>query len=484
MSNTADELWSQWVNPSDVLSLLLLIGGDIIQKAIAQLVGCSIKPFGRCRLRVGITPVAFSFGWVAYGFNNLLSVIGEKRLMPTSDGASIVINCSNAFTRTNRSWILNRLLRDHETNHAVNSSSSYGSILSSTLSNGPAESIRIDIFELGLPSEPSLDTVWWLGWITIVLQIAIALPAWIIFGDWGVMMIVLCGNLLALITSALPQWSQEKWAGRTLDSENVFCLTRGNGHLHVMVFICCKGSWNLETLATATSTPRPETPIISLVLAILWMCILISVAGLKERSWFLIGIGGIGMLQNVYAAGKARDPSTADFHLTKFSRMPTIIGKRRKVRDDLDSNADLIEAEAELSELSEWQENFHLKKDPEEHQMPKWLDSMQSRDGAPAWLEALRNDDEIANVNGALMELEKWVPTAGLAMVQVFFPGGLQYQKEAIRDNMHKKFWSRAYHTRKIRKGAERARREKEVGLQGGESNNLQRADALSPSQV
>src|SRR4051812_48642695 len=48
-------LLQQYDNPSEVLSILLLIGGDIVQKAIAQLVG-----------RWRVTPAAFSFGWVSY----------------------------------------------------------------------------------------------------------------------------------------------------------------------------------------------------------------------------------------------------------------------------------------------------------------------------------------------------------------------------------------------------------------------------------
>lgn len=55
---------SQWRNPSDILSLLLLLSPDIIQRAFAQLVGGPIAP------------VAFSFGWVAYSVNALLSVFG------------------------------------------------------------------------------------------------------------------------------------------------------------------------------------------------------------------------------------------------------------------------------------------------------------------------------------------------------------------------------------------------------------------------
>jgi hypothetical protein len=46
----ADELSSQWKNPGDVFNVLLIIGGDVVARALAQLVG------GR------LTPVTFSFG--------------------------------------------------------------------------------------------------------------------------------------------------------------------------------------------------------------------------------------------------------------------------------------------------------------------------------------------------------------------------------------------------------------------------------------
>lgn len=41
---------SQWTNPGDAFSILLILGGDIVGLALAQLAGSSF------------TPVAFSFG--------------------------------------------------------------------------------------------------------------------------------------------------------------------------------------------------------------------------------------------------------------------------------------------------------------------------------------------------------------------------------------------------------------------------------------
>jgi hypothetical protein len=163
------------------------------------------------------------------------------------------------------------------------------------------------------------------------------------------------------------------------------------------------------------------------------------------------------MLQNIYAAGKPRDPSTSDFHLTEYSPMPTIIGKRQPLRDDGDSLVQLDSTTSELSELSNWV------KEKDDGKIPAWLDSMDGNHGMPEWLIPLSNrpggKEQIENVHGALMELERWVPTAGLAMLQVFFPSGLRYKDESVKYNVHKKFWQRAYHVNKIRRKAEEKKR-------------------------
>lgn len=297
MNSPIEEVSRQWGNPTDILTLLLLIGGNIVQMAIAQLSGYKIRIPGKGNLHLSIAPVAFSFGCVAYGFSNLLSAIGENNLMPTSEFPSLLVNCANAFARETRSWLLSRILRDHEAR--------FGLDHRPLEDGGRAESMRIDIFYLGQPSGPSLDYVWWCGWVAIALQIGVALVPNILYRDWGILMVVLAGNLLSAITCALPQWSQEKWAGRKLEVDKITCLTRGNGNAHIMVFIGSKGSWDLENLSTATARTRPETRWISIILAILWTCFVINVSGLKVHAWFLVASGTLGMLQNVFAAGLA-----------------------------------------------------------------------------------------------------------------------------------------------------------------------------------
>ncbi len=97
--STNSEVCSQRRNPADILSLLLLVGGDVIQQAIGQLSGDPYLP----------TPVVFSFGWVA-----LLSAAGDNRLMPAPNLESIIIDVSHGYMRKNQSWVLGRILRDYE----------------------------------------------------------------------------------------------------------------------------------------------------------------------------------------------------------------------------------------------------------------------------------------------------------------------------------------------------------------------------------
>lgn len=59
-------LRENWKNPSDILSVLLLLAPNIVQVAVAQSTG---------RL---VTPVAFSFGWVAYSAGALMRTFGGR----------------------------------------------------------------------------------------------------------------------------------------------------------------------------------------------------------------------------------------------------------------------------------------------------------------------------------------------------------------------------------------------------------------------
>src|SRR4051794_23769921 len=98
------EFRAQFTHPSDVFSILLLLGPDIIAQAIAQLAGGLL------------CPVTFSFGWVAYSISALVSAVGENKLMPdvARGSSSVVINGKNGYVRNNNSWVIERLIRDYE----------------------------------------------------------------------------------------------------------------------------------------------------------------------------------------------------------------------------------------------------------------------------------------------------------------------------------------------------------------------------------
>ncbi|POS68715.1 hypothetical protein DHEL01_v212891 [Diaporthe helianthi] len=496
MSTPEADLRQQWGNPRDILSLLLLLGGDIVQKAIAQLVGYQARPLGRHGPAISLAPVAFSFGWVAYGFSSLLAAFGDMALMPACDYPCILVNCATGFARENRSWALGRLLRDHEIRFGVDPRP--------VEEGGRAESLRVDIFELLPVGAPALDVVWWVGWVTILVQFGIAVVPWAVYGDWAIALVTLCGSFLAIVTCAMPQWIEEKWAAGRVEEYKVTCLTRGNGSRHVMVFIASPGSWDLESLAAGFSIARPETRGITLLLMVVWTCLLITVSAITHHTWFLVGIGGIGMLQNLFVAGVSRGPEAGKFLLRRPSRASAIFGLRRTYKDDADPDIDLKETEDGLSQLTQWVSECSQEAMPAPpgckmdriQPMPRWLESMSKEDGVPGWLEAVLrpamagaagntrssvptclihiresdhgnpsiNESTIragGGVHGALIELEKWVPTAGLAMLEVFFPQGLRYRDEAVRDNVHKRFWRQAYHTKDVRRKGEMHRKQR-----------------------
>ncbi|KAI4092957.1 MAG: hypothetical protein LQ339_007778 [Xanthoria mediterranea] len=234
----------QWRNPTDVLSILLIVGGDVVQKALAQLSG------GR------LVPVAFSFGWVTYSLGALLSAVGDCRLMPsTPDCPSILVYRAMPNTGT--------------VQH---------------------------------------DWVWYSGFVVIMLQLAVAAVPWAWRGNWLILLATACGTLLALGGGALPQWKAEKWACRPKSPET-YCLLRGNGHQQVIVIESAGMGMNLEDLASSRVPGLPFHRLLTTVLATLWIVFLVTVAGLREDTWYLLAIGCMGMVQNIVAAGAARDPS-------------------------------------------------------------------------------------------------------------------------------------------------------------------------------
>jgi hypothetical protein len=324
-----------------------------------------------------------------------MAIVGENRLMPGEpDCSSILVNCSNAYVRTNYSWVLGRILRDHIDSHEIN------------LNN---ESIHIDIFTAtGNDKRPEIDRKWIFSWVVIFTQHVLAVVPWIKYGDWTIFMVTICGTIGALAMGMLPQWILEKWVwmddnwDKRKTAKKIVALTRGNGYHHVMVFISEKGSpgWDMEALAGGAGRSRSETRWICGVLALWWVLLLITVSGLKEHTWFLVGVGGIGMLQNIYLAGAPRKPEALNVRFQ--GKGPRIIGHRLKKAPDVP-----------LSELVPPGEKFQ-----------------------PL--------TQVGGVMGALMALEEELPGAGASLLPVFFPGSLTYEPGRLKFQWEKDYWKDA----------------------------------------
>lgn len=233
-SVTKQELSTQWHQPGDILSLLLIIGGDVVQNALAQLTGPRFAP------------VCFSFGWVAYAFTSIVALSGHGRLMPAADYPCKVFSLDSGYIRENHSFILGRLLRDLEV----------------PLTD---EALSVRIFDASSSrARPGLATsfvrrkIVWMSSLVLVIQHGIALIPFLVNGDWGALLVTGTGSVLALATASLPQWRAEKFGCRK-DSKKMVAITRGNGARHIVIIRGNGNCLDLEDLA-AGEGPRDSRP--------------------------------------------------------------------------------------------------------------------------------------------------------------------------------------------------------------------------------
>jgi len=270
-----DMLRRQMTNPADILAILQIIGGDIIQKAIAQLSGT----------RLGFTPVAFSFGWVSYTFNAIMSVFDDGNLLPPPEAEIVVIDILSGRTIRNQSWVLWRLFRD-----LVFETPSKGPLRIFQLADGAGELPveRVDyLFLFFLPAQLITASIpWWRG------------------GNWLVFGITAIGTVLAIATGSLPQWKKQKFDARPNNKGQGYILTQEPGEI-AFLFIPAPGrSSGLRITDMAINRYRGSqlTRVVIPVLSVCWVCLLLTVGGLERDTWYLFAVGALGMVQNITAA--------------------------------------------------------------------------------------------------------------------------------------------------------------------------------------
>ena len=383
-----------WRSPGDVASLLMIMNGDIVQKAIAQLCGPRL------------VPVAFSFGWVVYSIQALSAVLGTGRLMPTNpDWESIVINLDSGYVRANRSWILGRLLRDWDYKPKDKQGLCITFLDAVRRENAEAdrENYRLDAglpgMELGLhdsarqvnPDEETGSTsgieahplkfdpgltksiavanrmdsnISWLDRCHRVMMSKMLstsrvvggllkprclkmdnvwLFAWVMIIFQFVMAGVpivryheLSTMMFTIAGTILALWcgSLQQWSEeKWCYRETVnknFCLTQGNGSQHVIVVRGNDVSWDFEFLASGRIQRNTRTTILVALQAFFWLGLLVAIARKEGQTWFLMLVGAIGTFQNIVIAAAPRKPSAFGIYLEE---QPAI--HQKKVRDAL-----------------------------------------------------------------------------------------------------------------------------------------------------
>jgi hypothetical protein len=284
---------------------------------------------------------------VSYATSAINSAIGENKLMPGADTPCEVINAANGQSRGNGSWILGRAMRDFEYWMGAPIEEKVKELKASKwqFDKDQAKLKGRDPDKIGYPAhaglvvsfwkfdpdkkdqlqKPGRDILFWSGVFVAIAQLGIAAVPLGIYGNWGVFLVTASAIILCLLTGSLPQWRREKWACRQIepDQKRTYIMTRGNGAQHAIVLEADGCGLNLEDLCTGfdnldTPSISVATRLIMIVLGVSWVVLLITSSALTDQSWFLIAVGGIGMLQNIFVAGWSRKPEALGLPL-KFT---------------------------------------------------------------------------------------------------------------------------------------------------------------------
>ena len=229
-------------------------------------------------------------------------------LMPATDVPDItLVGAQSGHSRPTRSWVLGRLFRDahHRATAATRTPGRAANKADETWDALRVSVYRFDEEPRVAHGVPKVDLVWCTGFVVIAVQTVLSILPWILHGDWTPFLIAAVGNVLALVGASMPQWRAEKWACPK-DGGRTVTLTQGNGSRFAMVILGSKkAGLNLEALATAVDTSHPSilTRATSGVLALCWLALLVTVAGVQEHTWCRL----LSIYQNFTKRRKSRN---------------------------------------------------------------------------------------------------------------------------------------------------------------------------------
>lgn len=249
----------------------------------------------------------------------------------------MVVNTRTCYATPNYSWVLSRLIRDLE--YWIPREVDYVKArMSEEHFRDHGIPMRVDPFRVlifqSVPISNSTegDVIYWIGLPLAVVQIGIATAPLVLHGEWLTLVVTLVGTCLAFGSGAIPQWRDEKLGFRLQTGNQSVSLFTGYGARNVLHILGCEGGPDFMAVASPyrTLTMRWTSRIMAIVFAGLWVVLLISIAGYDQHTWYLLGIGLIGLVHNVLAASLPRKPGPCGIRL---EYVETIM--ERKVMDVL-----------------------------------------------------------------------------------------------------------------------------------------------------
>lgn len=180
-------------------------------------------------------------------------------------------------------------------------------------SGGPRAALCIALFtwrpdgDGSKPGVPARDLLWWSGFVVTAAQLGVSVIPLALYEDWSVLLATAAGTLLCYASASIPQWRHEKWHARTTNKD--VALTLGNGTQHVVIIRGADHGLDLEDLAGGRAPDLWSTRIWTSVLAIFWLVHLVTCTAIQANTWYLLAVGGLGMVHNLVVAGVPRSPA-------------------------------------------------------------------------------------------------------------------------------------------------------------------------------
>lgn len=218
----------------------------------------------------------------------------------------------------NESWLLSRLVKTYERwmpdelKNAINDPDAFGN-RPRTLRNKEPFPLYVTIYGWDLkkrnPGIPQRDWVWWSGFVVTVVQLGISSIPFALYGYWSVFLITACGSTLALAFSAIPGLTtlpQARAGKRPVALTSL--RENGNGHQHVIIILGNEAGLDLLRLASNQLHVTTTVKVVRLMIGTLWILLLITSTAIQTRTWYLVGVGFLGMSHNLFLSAVPRQP--------------------------------------------------------------------------------------------------------------------------------------------------------------------------------